>query len=137
LSNNGQLTEGGLGFISSYTDACLPLARTTRVNVRSASFTAFESGKMAAMSGSRTTRFVPWAYRAAYLPRTPLLKSYSSSKSGSRFLGAFFIILPLPTSCDTSTDDANPLFSVGEDNDQESTAIGLAERYKAILFLRV
>lgn len=50
---------------------------TTVRRARRARFTAPAFGNAWAMSGSSTTTFVPSRYRAAYLPRIPLRKSYS------------------------------------------------------------
>jgi len=44
---------------------------------RSERFTAFELENTLATSGSKTTTFVPCAWRRAYFPRTPCEKSYS------------------------------------------------------------
>src|SRR4051812_27028027 len=69
---------------------------------RRALLTALAVGNSAATSGASRMRLVPSANRAAYLPRTPLEKSYSlriSSRTRARFAGllAFFIARPFPT----------------------------------------
>src|SRR5262245_36116201 len=97
------------------------------MSARSAWLTASAVGKAAATSGASTTTFVPSAYRFAYLPRSPWLKSYSPSMSGSRFgLVALFIILTLPPRRLTSTDQSNPLTSIREDDHEQSAVNGLA-----------
>src|SRR5204862_345667 len=83
-------------------------------------------------------KFVPSAYRLAYLPRTPWLKSYSASMSGSRLaLAAFFIILPFAAGRYPCTDDANLVAALGEDHDQEPLALGLSEVDKAVFLFGV
>jgi len=54
---------------------------STRTKVRNASFTDSEVRNIFARSGESTTTLLPSAYRLAYFPRTPLLKSYSGSMS--------------------------------------------------------
>ncbi len=68
------------------------LLRTIFAKARSASFTEPESGKTSATSGDKTTILLPAARRLTYLPRTPLLKSYSFSISGPRRVLIAFVI---------------------------------------------
>lgn len=88
--------------------------------LRRARFTEAESGKAAATSGSRTTTFVPSAYRLAYLPRTPPRKSYSGRMvSGSdTFSGFFFIDLALKARRRPGIDKANRIAICVGDNNQ-------------------
>lgn len=64
-------------------------------------FTSAAVGKASATSGSSTTTFVPEAYRAACLPRTPPLKSYSARMLLLRrdLVLLRFLILALFRSC--------------------------------------
>src|SRR3989339_1127456 len=73
----------------------LPLLRAIVTRARRASLTESESGKKPATSGESTTMFLPSAYRAAYFPLPPRLKSYSCRISLSEpacFLMPFFIV---------------------------------------------
>src|SRR5205823_2456813 len=81
--------------------------RAIFASARRASLTDSGSGNAAATSGASTTTFVPAAYRRAYLPRSPRLKSYSASMSGPAFfvLDALFIILPLAPGRRAGADD--------------------------------
>ena len=56
---------------------CGRLTLPSEMRLFRARFTAFAVGKYLATSGSRRTRFVTLSKRSAYLPRIPLLKSYS------------------------------------------------------------
>jgi hypothetical protein len=68
----------GRRFPREYDPDAAALCRATFTSALRASFTAFESGKISASSGERTIRFVPWAKRFAYRPRSPDEKSYSA-----------------------------------------------------------
>src|SRR5688572_1053414 len=93
--------------------------RAIRISARSASLTDSESGKNSATSEDRTTTFVPAAYRAAYRPRSPPLKSYSGSMSGSRVRrDAFFIDFPLATGRLAGADDPDSIRPVDVHHDQ-------------------
>ncbi len=84
---------------------CRDVLPVRREIVRKASFTARALGKISATSGSRRTKLVPSAYRAAVTPRTALEKSYSgrmvssSDPSGRALLLFFFILFPFMSSC--------------------------------------
>jgi hypothetical protein len=84
----------------------------SRMIFRSEAFTAFELENTLATSGSKTTTFVPCAYRRAYFPRTPCEKSYSSRiDSRLDLLGVFLIELALSTAGYSCTDDADIIAS--------------------------
>ena len=81
---------------------------SARISPRNAAFTARAVGNAAATSGARTTTFVPCAYRFAYLPRTPPLKSYSARMGLSRtWPVGFFISAPLAAAGLACTDEAD------------------------------
>jgi len=85
----------------------------TRTKERKASFTDFESGKALATSGSSDTTFVASAYRFAYLPTTPPLKSYSFRMGGlDLFLGTLFMLTPLLPGCYPGTDEPDSTSSL-------------------------
>src|SRR5450755_4031115 len=68
-------------FVAAFAaDAALFHAAETsrRISFRSEAFTLLELGNFFAISGSRTTTFVPCAERRAYFPHWPCEKSYSS-----------------------------------------------------------
>lgn len=83
--------EVGFDNVGHHADNFLEDLLPTRTNVRNASFTDFEVRNIFATSGESTTTLLPSAYRFAYLPRTPLLKSYSGSMSGRLSWTSFFI----------------------------------------------
>ncbi len=96
--------------------------------VRSASFTAAESGKTSATSGDKRTRLVPAAYRAAYLPRTPPEKSMSGTRDGDEDLLLFFrILMSLAPIRSPSAENTRHLSPICVTNDEEIAAIGHAE----------
>lgn len=78
-----------------------------RSTFRSAVFTAFAVGNASATSGSRTMILDPRANRAAYLPRTPPLKSYSARIVSPAELDGFFISAPLAAAGKASADETN------------------------------
>ena len=74
----------------------------TFINPRKASLTEASSGKAAATSGLKSTRFVPFLYSAKYLPRTPLPKSsrlYSFRISSDLTVLIYFPFVPRCVSC--------------------------------------
>src|SRR3989304_7486325 len=100
-------------------------------SARRASFTAIASGKSSATSGSKTTRFVPAAKRAAYLPRIPPRKSYSGSGSsaftccfGDRLGRAFFIHPPFAARGGSRADDLNDILALGVHHNQPAARRG-------------
>ena len=114
-----------LRFAGGRTRIVLPESRTS---VRSASFTAAESGKISATSGDKRTRFVPVAYRAAYLPRTPPENSISGTAEAEEDLLLFFRILTTLTPTRVpSTKNARDISALCVANDQEIAAIRHAE----------
>ena len=104
--------------------------RVRRAMVRNASLTARVSGKIFAMSGSKSTILVPSAYRAAVTPRTALEKSYSgrmvssSDLRGRAFLLFFFFILfPFRSSCQPGADDSSPWWPVRVGHNQQAMTV--------------
>src|SRR6186713_2739553 len=88
---------------------------------RNALFTAAWVGNISATSGSSNTRFVLSRKRFAYFPRVPPAKSYSPRICAAfvfLVLEAFFIFLSFVTRRDSRADDANPIvsFREGQDN---------------------
>lgn len=82
-----------------------------RINLRKAVLTAVEVGNTFATSGSRSTMFVPSAYRFAYFPRTPPVKLISrSSGSGSSGRLRFVIRSSLCAGRRAGADDSDPVF---------------------------
>src|SRR5436190_21281938 len=96
-------------------------------NVRSASFTASESGKISATSGDKRIRFVPAAYRAAYLPRTPPEKSISGTEEVEEELLFFRILMSLAPIRAPCTENARHVSAVCVTNDEKIAALGHAE----------
>src|SRR5689334_4835592 len=113
------------------------------MSVRSARFTALAFPKAAATSGSSTTIWLPGLRRAAYLPRTPPLKSYSrriAALAGRRRdfgLGFFFIGLPLLAGGSAGTDDSDQIPAFDMRHHDEPAALGLANQDKPFLTNRV
>jgi len=104
------------------------------INARKASFTDSESGNTSATSEDSTTTLLPSAKRCTYLPRTPWLKSYSSSMSGSRLaLGAFFILFSFACSSDSCADNTDLVASVSVDNHEDTSLNGLTDDNKTVL----
>src|SRR5437762_2186084 len=98
-------------------------------SVRSASFTAAESGKISATSGDKRTRFVPAAYRAAYLPCTPPEKSISGTGEAEEELPLFFRIFTSLASIGVpGTENASDIPAIRVTNDEKIRAIGHAEK---------
>ena len=98
-------------------------------SVRSASFTASESGKISATSGDKRTRFVPAAYRAAYLPRTPAEKSISGTGEAEWDLPLFFrILMSLASIGVPSTENASDIPAICVTNDEKIRAIRHSEK---------
>src|SRR5512138_1821075 len=101
------------------------------MSVRSARFTALASPKAAATSGSSTTIWLPGFSRAAYLPRTPLLKSYSrrmvvfTDRRLGFELGFFFIGLPLTAGSKAGADDADQCPAFDMRHHDQAAALGL------------
>lgn len=87
----GQCFEDGFHDVVRHADNFLDGFLPTRTKVRNASFTDSEVRNILATSGESTTTLLPSAYRLAYFPRTPLLKSYSSSISGRLSRLVFFM----------------------------------------------
>src|SRR6476661_7502887 len=106
------------------------------MTARSARFTAVAVGNTAATSGASNTRFVPSANRAAYFPRTPPEKSYSSrisSRATARFdLFTFFIHSPFPTAGGSSADDTGGRAAFDVSDDHEQLVAGTTNQHEAI-----
>ena len=102
-------------------------------SARSASFTDFESGKAAATSGSRSATLVRRRYSAAYLPRTPVEKSYSALISlVRRFVGAFFIVASFMVGRRAGADQAYSLSSNSMNHNQQALLAGHADDYESL-----
>ena len=74
------------------------------------SFTSSAVGNWLETSGAKTTTLVPDAYRAACLPRTPLLKSYSGRillEMRVFILTCFFILSSFISSRESRADEAD------------------------------
>jgi hypothetical protein len=89
---------------------------------RSASFTDWESEKTSAISGSKTTMFVPCLYRLVYFPRTPPEKSYSGKISGSGSVCFFFIISTFASGRRPGAYYPDGSSAIGVRHDQQSPA---------------
>ena len=99
-------------------------------------FTALELGKTLATSDSKTTTFVPWANRRAYLPRTPFEKSYSSRMGGSAdLLLAFFIRFAFSFAGAARADHADTITSFRVDANRQFSLVRAAEDDKPPLNL--
>ena len=109
-----------MGTSPLYADTFLDFFFPTRTKVRSASFTDSEVGKTFAISGERTTTLLPSAYRFAYFPRTPLLKSYSGSMAFGLSRLAFFIGLPFIPRRLSCADDPDTVATIHMHNDQQT-----------------
>ena len=105
---------GGLG----YTVGRLLRLLQRAINLDTAlrvSFTSSAVGNWLETSGAKTTTLVPAANRAACLPRTPLLKSYSGRRLlevCAFVLTCFFILLSLISSCESRADEADSVGSL-------------------------
>jgi hypothetical protein len=112
-------------------------------SVRSARLTDLASPKAAATSGSSTTIWLPGFRRAAYLFRTPLLKSYSGrivsrSRLPARLgLGFFFIGIPLAAAGKAGTDDSNQIPAFDVRDHHQAAAVRLSEKNEPLLTDRV
>jgi hypothetical protein len=93
----GQAFEDGFHDVVRHADNFLVDFLPTRTKVRNASFTDSDVRKIFATSGESTTTLLPSAYRFAYFPRTPLLKSYSGSMWNVSH-ASFSSVTPRPTS---------------------------------------
>ena len=108
----GQRLEDGFHDVVRHAVSFLDGFRPTRTNVRKASFTDSEVRNIFATSGESTTTLLPSAYRFAYFPRTPLLKSYSGNMSSCLSRMSFFISISFAARGRTSTDDTDTLVPV-------------------------
>jgi hypothetical protein len=130
-----RLTSGHTPSVSRYLQPAAGLIRAqcarrreplaTRIKVRKAVLTDCPSGKYAATSGERSTRFVPVRKRATYFPRTPPFKldrSYSRRNSPRRpcFSVLFFMLFSLALRCLTGANNSNDLVAVHVGHDQNS-----------------
>ncbi len=115
--------------------------RVSLASVRSASLTAWLSGKSCATSGSRSTTLVPCAYRAAVTPRTALEKSYSGrivSPSAAGFLVLVVFIFPsLVARGQSGADDPCPWRPLGIRDHHEPRSARHPEHDEALLALGV
>ena len=75
----GRRLEDGFHDVVRHTETFLDGFLPTRTKVRNASFTDSEVLNIFARSGESTTTLLPSAYRLAYFPRTPLMKSYPAA----------------------------------------------------------
>lgn len=111
-----------------YSAGVFTVSRASVISARSARLTASAVGNAAATSGASTTTFVPSAYRWAYLPWIPVLKSYSAAISGSAISGSAVLCcvsligFPFSGGCPPRTDNPNG-----------SAAIGMHDNYEALL----
>jgi len=82
--------------------------------LRSASFTASESGKASSRSGAIIATFVPCCTRSKCFPRTPFRKSGFGRSARGSGSGDLFILSSLPRSGETRSNepDAGAAFSV-------------------------
>ena len=106
--------------------------RKIPANARNESLTASAVGKTLATSGASRTTLEPFAYRLAYLPLTPLLKSYSARMSFARLV-CFFILLSFTFTGRSSTDQAQTIASLGGDNNKDFARFRNANGHKALL----
>lgn len=94
-----------------------------RAKIRRARFTASESSKSSATSGSRMITLLPSGKREAYFPRTPELKSYSGRISETVLSSlSFFIGSAFCWRRQTRIYDSKALTSVGVSDHEESAA---------------
>lgn len=107
------------------------------MTTRNALFTALAVGNAAATSGASKTMFVSSANRAAYFPRTPPEKSYSSrifSRTAGRLrLLGFFIRFPFPTASGSSADDTGDVAALDVSDDHEQLSAGSSNQDEAVL----
>lgn len=98
--------------------------RTTTASARKASFTEAESGKTSKTSGSMTTTFEPFLYRATVAPRSAPLKSYSGrivsrSELHRGLLTFFFILLSFASRCAASGNESGSRRAFDEGHDEK------------------
>ena len=93
-----------------------------RSRARSASFTAAESLKTLARSGSKRMRFVPCLKLSKYFPRTPLEKSYSARMPRGFDRLTCFILLALMLARLTRADEPDMVSPFDVTHDEEAMA---------------
>ena len=107
-------TPAGLGYALLCLLRLLHLS-TNRDTALSAWFTSSAVGNWLETSGAKTTTLVPDAYRAACLPRTPLLKSYSGRillETCAFVLTRFFILSSFIASRESRADEPDSVGSL-------------------------
>src|SRR4030067_2763974 len=80
-----------------------------------------------------TTTFAPSTYLFAYLPRTPLLKSYSSSMSGSFCI--LFILLPFFFGCLSCANQPDVVAPFRVNNYQKTVFVRVSDQDEPLFFL--